>query len=1169
MTDTTAPSMISRRYQLLDQLGKGGMGVVHRAFDRLTRQTVALKRVTVAPDTLLFSSRGDATHDVRLALAHEFRTLASLRHPYIIGVLDYGFDEQHQPYFTMDLLEDADPLLTAATGKPRSFQLTLMIQVLQALSYLHRRGILHRDLKPGNVLVLDDQVKVLDFGLASSVVETQTSTSGTLAYMAPELLGEQPASKVSDLYAVGMMTFELLAGQHPFHTQNLQQLVEDVLMLVPDVKVLEVDPDMALLLERMISKLPADRPTDTAEIISVFSKSIGQSIPSETASTRESFLQAAQFVGREAEMADLQAALTNAMTGKGSIWLVGGESGVGKSRLMEELRVQALVQGALVVRGNAISEGSKAYQPWRDPLRRLSLNVALDDFQASVLKALVPDIFTLLDRDSVDAPQLDPQVAQRRLFGVIEDLFRKQSQPILCILEDMHWARDESLVVLNRFTRIVKDLPVLFIVSYRDDERPDLPEEVPGVKALKLNRLTPDNIAQLSEAMLGPGGREARVLDLLRRETEGNAFFLVEVVRVLAEEAGQLEKIATMTLPETVFAGGVQLIVKRRLERVPKATRPLLQMAAVFGRELDLGILKALDPSVLLDVWLVACADAAVLEVYEGRWRFEHDKVRDGLLADLTPVERRTLHRRVAEAIESVYSDPAEHAAELANHWREAGDNSLERHYTLIAGEQALTRGANQDAIRFYERALALSDRTIPAQQADIERRIGEAFYGLGRHQESRKRLERALALNGRPMPTTPTRTTLGLLGQVALQTLHRFWPGRYLNRLSPEQRESVWEECRIHLQLQPDYGFNNEVLAYSYSNFYSLNQAESAGPSPELTRLYGLATYGVGVFGIHRLAGLYSRLAQDTARHIKDESAVALTYESLGAYALGIGNWEKGANFFKESARLSEKVGNRRTWGEVTMFRATLETLRGNFAEANALMPQIVSASIKNDDPQMLISAWLHQIVLAYHTGKTETVPALMESVRGAIYPHMGDTTEILAYGIGGMAYTRQSNMIAAQEMAEKALEVVRRSQPVSDWTIEGIAGAVETCMALWRCAEAPRDQKLWQQYTQKAMKFLAGYARPFPIGRSRKLLWQGTYQRLTGDKQAALKTYEQGLASARQLGIPYDEALLTHEIGLCKDGAEREKLLADAQAIFNRLGAVNELDQSWLRSG
>src|SRR5690606_21012116 len=147
--------------------------------------------------------------------------------------------------------------------------------------------------------------------------------------------------------------------------------------------------------------------------------------------------------------------------------------------------------------------------------------------------------------------------------------------------------------------------------SYRDDERPELPESLPAVPKIKLQRLSERDIARLSEAMLGEAGKHPQVIDLLQRETEGNVFFLVEVVRALAEEVGELDQIGRVTLPQNVFSGGIKRIIQRRLEQIPAEFQDLLQVAALVGRQQDLAILRHLAKGADLDRFLATCANAA------------------------------------------------------------------------------------------------------------------------------------------------------------------------------------------------------------------------------------------------------------------------------------------------------------------------------------------------------------------------------------------------------------------------------------------------------------------------------------------------------------------------------------------------------------------------------
>src|SRR5258708_4706950 len=233
------PTTIGIRYQVLENVGAGSMGTVYAALDRLTGRRVALKHVSAHPSSILESDTEGG--DMRRMMAHEFRALASMRHPNIVTVLDYGFDDANQPYYVMELLENAQTILEAARPQPFKLQVDLLVQVLQALAYLHRRGIVHRDLKPGNVLVADGQVKVLDFGLAIARGEA-SGTAGTLAYMAPEILTSQPADASTDLYGVGMIAYELFVGLHPVKPPanagappDIKTMIHDLMRTVPEL----------------------------------------------------------------------------------------------------------------------------------------------------------------------------------------------------------------------------------------------------------------------------------------------------------------------------------------------------------------------------------------------------------------------------------------------------------------------------------------------------------------------------------------------------------------------------------------------------------------------------------------------------------------------------------------------------------------------------------------------------------------------------------------------------------------------------------------------------------------------------------------------------------------------------------------------------------------------
>jgi hypothetical protein len=218
---------------------------------------------------------------------------------------------------------------------------------------------------------------------------------------------------------------------------------------------------------------------------------------------------------------------------------------------------------------------------------------------------------------------------------------------------------------------------------------------------MALGRFSAGEIAALGQAMLGRAGDQGHLVGFLQRETEGNAFFVVEVVRALAEEAGRLDRIAAMALPARVFAGGIRQAVERRLSRVPQRFQPALALAAVAGRQIDpaaLPVAFALAgreritrrADVDYEQWLTACATAAVLEGQDGRWHFAHDKLREGLLERLSAGRRRRYHRLAGQAIEQAHTaELTPYYGELAHHFGAAGDGERERRYLELAGRAA------------------------------------------------------------------------------------------------------------------------------------------------------------------------------------------------------------------------------------------------------------------------------------------------------------------------------------------------------------------------------------------------------------------------------------------------------------------------------------------------
>src|SRR5258706_5469649 len=202
------PQTLPRRYLPVEMIGQGGMGIVYRVVDQLAGDLVALKQLN--PGFRPIDDTSDAMD--RVSIAHEFRMLSMLRHPYILPALDFGFGADSLAYFTMPLLQNPQTILEFTANQPFPDQVNMLMQILQALAYLHQHGVIHNDLKPNNILVVNGRVQLLDFGVSSIVGEPRDFLAGTPRYIAPEMLRLSSPTRESDLYAVGVIAYEVFSN---------------------------------------------------------------------------------------------------------------------------------------------------------------------------------------------------------------------------------------------------------------------------------------------------------------------------------------------------------------------------------------------------------------------------------------------------------------------------------------------------------------------------------------------------------------------------------------------------------------------------------------------------------------------------------------------------------------------------------------------------------------------------------------------------------------------------------------------------------------------------------------------------------------------------------------------------------------------------------------------
>jgi DNA-binding SARP family transcriptional activator/tetratricopeptide (TPR) repeat protein len=437
------------------------------------------------------------------------------------------------------------------------------------------------------------------------------------------------------------------------------------------------------------------------------------------------------LVGRERELAELMAGFEEAVSGRGRLFLVSGEPGIGKSRLVDELTSWARRRGAAVLVGRCWEAGgAPPFWPWVQALRAHIRDRDSEPLRAELgggapdLAQLVPGLRERFPEQPEPLISLESEAARFQLFDGVASFLRStaQGEPLVVVLDDLHAADEPSLLLLRFVTRALADSRVLVVGAYRSvDPTPAGPlaaalaelAREPATRTITLAGFTQDEVARLIE-LTTAGPVAAGLAETVRAKTEGNPLFVGEIVRLLAAEGRLDESVPRLGIPH-----GLREVIARRRRQLSGECNRVLSLASVLGHEFDLDLLanvSGLEASSLLDLLDEAIVQQLVGEVPGrlGRLRFAHALFRDGLYEELPPSRRRQLHREVGEALEKLSSGDAEqHLAALAYHFCEAvpsTDPGKAVDYARRAGDHAVGVLAPEEADRLYELALSVAD---------------------------------------------------------------------------------------------------------------------------------------------------------------------------------------------------------------------------------------------------------------------------------------------------------------------------------------------------------------------------------------------------------------------------------------------------------------------------
>jgi tetratricopeptide (TPR) repeat protein len=759
--ETPSPSVMptsfaNGRYQVKKFLGEGGKKKVYLTHDKVLDRDVAFALVKT-------EKLDDAT---RKRVSREAQVMGRLGdHPNIVAIYDMG-EQEGQPYIVIPVMPggDVESLIEKAPEHrlPIGQAIGIAKAVCRGLQYAHAKGVVHRDIKPGNVwLSSDGTPKVGDFGLALAVdlsrLTDETMMVGTYYYMPPEQATGGEITAKADLYSLGAMLYEMVTGKPPSTGDDMVAVVGQHINtppVSPSWYRPDLPPPLSALIMKLLEKDPNKRPASAKGVLETLETiESGRAEELSTDQSKEladSPLYRRIFVGREAELRQLQSCFDAATSGQGSLNMVVGEPGIGKTTLCEQLATYVGLRGGRVMVGHCYEEGSLSlpYLAFVEALRTYVQSHDVNRLRKE-LGPGAPDVARIVSevRERLriqPGPRGDPEEEKYRLLQAISDFpgSAAAAQPLLMVLEDLQSADQGTLEMLEHVARNLGHKRLLLVGTYRDievDRTHPLSAALAELRRLPifgrvlLRGLNADEVRRMLSSIAGqdvPWG----LAEAVHRQTEGNPLFVQEVVRYLAEE-GIIQReegrwrARSDTPLEMRIPDGLRDVIGKRLSGLSESCNKALSVAAVIGRDFQVRVLEkvaGVSDNELFGT-LEEAKKAAVIEERTGtggkvNYRFAHAFFRQTLYEEIIAPRRIRLHQQVALALEEIHKKRLEeHAAELAEHFSYSSDRAdLEKavSYGEMAAKRATDVYAYGEAVRLLEQALKVQEVLDPADKA-------------------------------------------------------------------------------------------------------------------------------------------------------------------------------------------------------------------------------------------------------------------------------------------------------------------------------------------------------------------------------------------------------------------------------------------------------------------
>ncbi|HUO46680.1 MAG TPA: AAA family ATPase [Acidimicrobiia bacterium] len=912
----------------------------------------------------------------------------------------------------------------------------------------------------------------------------------------------------------------------------------------------------------------------------------------------------ADIVGRTEERRRLRAYLDGLLEGRSQMVVIQGPAGIGKSRLLIELmeQAEALAIPTFAGSGNAI-DARIPLHVWKDIFAAVLGVQANDDEQALQLA---------LERHLANAPQLlelapllnpvlpiplpendltariPPEARSDNALNVMSGLLLRPVGPLgvmLIIIDDAQWLDSASWTLVEAVLR--QHPSVLLAVATRPPERSEAGDstlKLPGpIQAfmdgkpdalLIIEPLGDDDVVELIKQYIGVRDVPPELSSVIVERAEGNPFFAQELAGTLVQrgliavEDGICRLLGKPEQMAAAFPERVEKLLISRLDHLPADHRTTLLVASVLGRSFSLRMLADVHPSRLDHTTLRAQLNdlsgfgllALERELPELSYRFRHGLTHQAAGELLPSKLRGEIQAEAASWIEANQAaNLAQYYPTLARYWDAAGEVSKSLEFLELAAENAWAAGAYLEAISFYTRAidLARDGHHVPKETIAVwQLRLGEICV---HHQsedvtKGRENLEAGLSTLGIAPPQSAIGLGLGVVWQLLVQLWYRL---RTTKGQPASSSDRLLEASRAYERLVEVYYISGENLPSLYGSLRALNLAEAAGPSPELTR--GWATAGA-IFGFVPLRSLASRYLQRALRAAESGDPAAAAWAALvaGFYYSGVAEWDNAQALMEEVVAISGQVGDGRRLEDGLSNLMIQSYLRGDISRGLQLTEDLRARAVARHADRPLAYYLAGRAYFLLELGRPDEARQVIDQLEDVQSRDQHSADQALindTYGLMALAELRRGNLRKALTAAEMLLTRVSRQPPSNYSTIAAYAAPAEVYAEAWRLSPSDRDM---ERQMKRALSKLKSYARVFPIGRPRLLLWQGVFDELRGRPSLAIRKLELSLAEAVKMEMRLDEMRTLRELArLLGDSdptardyrARAERILAEAR--------------------